>query len=77
MMDDNILDGDIIVVRHQKIVEDGDRVVAVTEKGATLKVYRNRNGKVYLEPRNKSLSNIYPKELEIRGKFCGLIRKGD
>src|SRR3990167_7853608 len=63
MEDDNILDGDV--------------VVAITEKCATLKVYRERNGKVYLEPRNKALNNIYPKELEIRGKFCGLIRKGD
>lgn len=77
MVNDNILNGDIIIVRHQKTAQDGDRVVAITEKGATLKVYRNRNGKVYLEPRNKSLINIYPKELEIRGKFCGLIRGGD
>lgn len=77
MEDDNILDGDVVVVRHQKTAQDGDRVVAVTEKGATLKVYRQKNGKVYLEPRNKSLANIYPKKLDIRGKFCGLIRKVD
>ena len=77
MVDDNILDGDVIIVKHQKTAEDGDRVVAVTEKGATLKVYRNRDGKIYLEPRNKLLANIYPKELEIRGKFCGLIRGDD
>ncbi len=75
MVDDNIQDGDIIVVRHQNTARDGDRVVAVTEKGATLKVFRQRDGKTYLEPRNTSLKNIYPKELEIRGKFCGLIRK--
>jgi len=77
MEDDNILNGDIIVVQHQKTAQDGDRVIAVTEEGATLKVYRNRNRKIYLEPRNKSLTNIYPEELEIRGKFCGLIRKAD
>lgn len=77
MEEDNILDGDVIVIRHQKTASDGDRVVAVTEKGATLKVYRESNGKIYLEPRNKTLNKIYPKELEIRGKFCGLIRKGD
>ena len=77
MIEDNILDGDVIVVRHQKNAQDGDRVVAITEKGATLKVYRERNRKVYLEPRNKSLANIYPKELEIRGKFCGLIRSSN
>lgn len=74
MIEDNILDGDTIVVKYQQTAEDGDRVVAVTEKGATLKVFRNRNGRLYLEPRNKSLKNIYPKSLEIRGKFCGLMR---
>lgn len=75
MVNDNILNGDIIIVRYQKTAQDGDRVVAVTENGATLKVYHERNGKIYLEPRNKALENIYPKELEIRGKFCGLIRR--
>lgn len=74
MIDDNILDGDTIVIRHQQTAEDGDRVVAITEDGATLKVFRNKNGKIYLEPRNQKLKSIYPKELEIRGVFCGLIR---
>lgn len=75
MIDDNILDGDTIVVRYQQIAQDGDRVVAITEEGATLKVFRNRNGKIFLEPRNKGMKPIYPKNLEIRGKFCGLIRR--
>ncbi len=74
MMEDNILDGDTIIVKHQQTAEDGDRVVAITEDGATLKVFRHRNGKTYLEPRNKNLKPFYPKELVIRGKFCGLIR---
>jgi len=74
MIEDNILDGDTIIVRHQQMAEDGDRVVAVTETGATLKVFRKRNGKICLEPRNKNLKPLYPKELVIRGKFCGLIR---
>ena len=74
MIDDNIQDGDTIIIRHQQIAEDGDRVVAITENGATLKVFRKVNGKIYLEPRNNKLKPIYPKELEIRGKFIGLIR---
>lgn len=74
MIEDNILDGDTIVIKYQQMAEDGERVVAITENGATLKVFRNRDGKIYLEPRNKSMNPIYPKELEIRGKFCGLIR---
>jgi len=74
MVEDNILDGDMIVIRHQQIAKDGDRVVAITENGATLKVYRKKMGEVYLEPRNHKLANIYPKELEIRGIYCGLLR---
>lgn len=74
MVEDNILDGDTIIVRHQQTADDRDRVVAITENGATLKVLRKVGGRVYLEPRNQNLKPIYPKELEIRGKFCGLIR---
>lgn len=74
MIDDGIVNGDTIIVKHQKTAESGDTVVAVTEKGATLKILKKKDGKVYLEPRNKTLENIYPKELEIRGKLCGLIR---
>lgn len=74
MIDDGIWDGDIVVVKHQQIADNGDTVVAITENGATLKKYRNQNGKIYLEPKNKRLENIYPRSLEIRGKFVGLIR---
>lgn len=75
MIDDGIWDGDIVVVKHQQTADNGDTIVAITENGATLKKYRNQNGKIYLEPRNTRLENIYPKSLEIRGKFVGLIRK--
>lgn len=76
MIEDNILDGDTIIVKHQSIAEDGNRVVAITENGATLKVFRNRSGKVYLEPKNKKLKPIYPEHLEIRGILAGLLREG-
>ena len=74
MIDDNILDGDTIIIKHQQTAENGDRVIAITEDGATLKVFRKSGSKIYLEPRNHKLKPIYPKELEIRGVFCGLIR---
>jgi len=74
MIDEGILDKDIVVIKHQLTAEPGEIVVAVTEKGATLKIFRKRNGKIFLEPRNKNLKNIHPKKLEIRGRFCGLIR---
>lgn len=77
MIEDGIWDGDVVVIKHQPTADDRDTVVAITENGATLKCFRNRNGRIYLEPRNKNLKNIYPKELEIKGKFCGLIRNGE
>ena len=75
MIDDGVADGDIAVIQHMITADNGDMVVAITEKGATLKVLRKQKGLIFLEPRNRKLKNIYPKELEIRGKFCGLIRR--
>jgi len=75
MIEEGILDGDTVVIKHQLIAKDGDTVVAITERGATLKIFRKRNARVYLEPRNKNLNPIYPEEVEIRGKFVGLIRR--
>jgi len=74
MIDMGILDNDIVLIKHQMTANDGEVVVAVTENGATLKTFRNKNGRIFLEPRNKKLENIYPKSLEIRGIFKGLIR---
>lgn len=75
MKDEDILDNDIVILKYQQAAEDGDIIVAITEKGATLKKFRNHSNKIFLQPKNKKFKNIYPKSLEIRGKFCGLIRK--
>lgn len=77
MVDDGIWDRDIVIIKHQLTAEPGETVVAVTEKGATLKIFRKKNGKIFLEPRNQRFKITYPKKLEIRGKFCGLIRSSN
>ncbi len=74
MIEDGIWNGDIVVIKSQQTADNGDTVVAVTEGGATLKIFRSKNGTIFLEPRNKRLENIYPHSLEIRGIFKGLIR---
>jgi repressor LexA len=74
MIDMGILDGDIVVVKHQFSANNGDVVVAITEKGATLKIYDNNNGKVRLLPRNDKYAPIIPQQIEVRGIFQGLIR---
>lgn len=74
MIEDGIADGDVVLIKHQNDALDGEAVVAITENGATLKRYYSNGPR--LEPRNRNLTTIYPRELEIRGKFIGLIRKG-
>lgn len=74
MIDMGILNDDIVLIRHQMTADIGDVVVGITEKGATLKRLGRKNGITVLEPRNPKYGIIIPKELEIRGKFVGLIR---
>lgn len=76
MMDMGILDGDIALIKHQLTANNGDVIVAITENGATLKVLKKNGDEIILEPRNKDYPVIYPKQLEVRGKFIGLIRSG-
>ena len=79
MIGEGIIDNDIIVVRHQNIAQNGDIVVVVTNNGATLKKFYKLGDKVELRAGNKKMRG-WPRQfhagnLEIRGKFCGLIRK--
>lgn len=76
MIDDGIWDGDTVILKSQNTAEDGDTVVAITEYGATLKIFKKNKNSIWLEPRNSRLKNIYPVSVEIRGKFIGLIRNG-
>ncbi len=74
MVEMGILSGDIVLIKHQLTAEPGDAVVAITEEGATLKIYKIKNGMPVLEARNKNFPDIKPEKLEIRGKFIGLVR---
>lgn len=54
MTDDNIEDGDFIIVRKTPAAQSGQIVVALVNGEATLKRYYPRNGEVELHPRNPS-----------------------
>jgi len=81
MSEDGILDGDLIVVRQQSNVQDGDTVVAIINDGlgekANLKKFYHHGRKIELMPRNQQLQSKFydPEQIEVRAKFCGLIRK--
>ncbi len=74
MIDMGILDNDVVLIKHQMTADIGDTVVGITEKGATLKVLGQQNGRTILQPKNPKYEIIIPEQLEIRGKFVGLIR---
>ena len=82
MCEDGILDGDYIVVRQQTSAQDGETVIAITKGDggeiANLKRFYRQGSKIELRPRNQRLSSKYydPEDVEVRGKFGGLIRKG-
>lgn len=81
MWQDGILDNDLILVRRQATADNGDTVVAIRkdsqDERATLKVYYDKGDTIELRPKNDLLKPIIlnREDVEIRGKFCGLIRE--
>ncbi len=79
MIDASIHDGDIVVMRHQQIAQNGD-LVAVWLKddhSTTLKRYYREARKVRLQPANPTFEPIFkdPKDVEIQGKVVLVIRQ--
>ncbi|MET8774336.1 transcriptional repressor LexA [Nocardia sp. NPDC004654] len=75
MVDAAICDGDTVVVRQQNEAHSGDIVAAMIGEEATVKVYRRRNGHVYLEPRNPAYDVIDGDEAVILGKVVSVMRR--
>ncbi len=75
MIDDGVYDGDIVVIKHQNVADNGQTVVAIiNDNEATLKkIYREKD-RFRLQPANPSLFPIYTKELEVRGVVVKIIR---
>ncbi len=75
MIEEGIFDGDIVVIRQQKIADNGQTVVAIiNENEATLKKFYRETDRVRLQPANPTLFPIYADEVEIRGIVVKIIR---
>jgi repressor LexA len=81
MIDDHIDDGDLVVIRPQPSVENGEIAVAIvndtTENGgATLKRLYREGDTVRLQPRNPDMQPILvpADQVEVRGKVVKLLR---
>ncbi len=76
MINLGIYEGDKVIVKKTNSARDGDIVIAFIDGGYTLKTYRNKQGKIWLEPANENYPNLYPKEqLVIFGVAQGIVRK--
>jgi len=74
MIDAAICDGDIVVVRQQSEAHSGQIVAAMIDDEATVKVYRRRNGHVYLEPRNPNYDVIDGDRAVVLGAVVSVLR---
>lgn len=78
MIEDQIADGDYVVVRRQSTAAKGQIVVAsVDEDQATLKRWFPEANRIRLEPSNSSMKPIYVKDAEVRGVVVGVVRRVD
>jgi repressor LexA len=76
MIEAGIMDGDMALVERGRTPKDGDIVLAEIDREWTLKYFRKKAGKVWLEPANKKYKPIYPKEeLNIPAVLVSVVRK--
>lgn len=75
MIDAAILDGDLIMVRPQRVARDGEIVVAMLDGEATVKRYFREDGRIRLQPENRSMAPIYASDVEIIGRVEAVVRR--
>jgi repressor LexA len=76
MIEEQIRDGDFVVIEQTDFANNGDIVVALLDNGmATLKRFFKEATRIRLEPANAKMSPLFVKNVRIQGKVVGLIRK--
>ena len=79
MIEEQIRDGDYIVVQAQENAEDGQMVVALVsgESATVKKLYREAGNQIRLQPANQAMGSIMVNadEVEVQGVVVGVIRK--
>lgn len=79
MIDENINDGDIVLVKHQATAENGQKVVALIDNyEATLKKFYKEKGHIRLQPANKSMEPLIfrnGRDISIQGIVLDVIRE--
>ena len=76
MIEGQIEKGDMVLVEKCNLAKDGDIVIAEVDGEFTMKYFREKGGKRWLEPANKNYRPIYPEHsLNINAVVKAVIRK--
>jgi repressor LexA len=78
MIDEQIRDGDWVVVEDRHSADNGEMVIAlVGGDDVTLKKFYRESGRIRLQPANPTMAPIYvdPDRVQIQGVVVGVMRK--
>jgi repressor LexA len=84
MIDEQIRDGDFIIVNSRNTADNGEMVVALVMDGVTVggsatvkKFFRESGGRIRLQPANEMMQPMYfpADSVQIQGIVVGVIRK--
>jgi repressor LexA len=79
MIDEQIRDGDYVIVENRRPTRDGEMVIALLDgENVTLKkLYREGNGRVRLQPANAALKPIFVDQdrVTVQGVVIGVLRR--
>ena len=78
MIDEQIRDGDFVIVEDRKTADNGEMVIAlVGGLDVTLKKFYRENGWIRLQPANPAMQPIMvgPDKVQVQGVVVGVMRK--
>jgi repressor LexA len=79
MIDALVNDGDIVIMKHQEVADNGDMVAVWLRdrEETTLKKFYHEGNRIRLQPANPTMQPIYasPGNVEIQGKVVMVIRQ--
>jgi repressor LexA len=78
MIDEQIRDGDFVIVEDRKTAENGEMVIALLgSSDVTLKKFYRENGQVRLQPANPAMQPLIvaADQVQVQGVVVGVMRK--
>ena len=78
MIDEQIRDGDIVIVEDRKSADNGEMVIALLDGAdVTLKKFYRDDGRIRLQPANPALRPLVvePDQVQIQGVVVGVMRR--